>query len=128
MCDAQGIPNPDLVHAYLAECGIGEDKVKLHVVNVMAGENRSPEFVKKNPQGTVPALELEDGRVMAESTMICQYLDEIHGPTCEVCTMPAAPNAYELAHALSIACRVNARGLSLDGSNTGGPARDPYVD
>lgn len=49
----------------------------------MAGENRSAEFVAKNPQGTVPALELEDGRVMAESTMICQYLDEIYGPTCE---------------------------------------------
>ena len=103
--DAQGIPNPDLVHAYMAECGIGEDKVKLHVVNVMTGENRSPEFVKKNPQGTVPALELEDGRVMAESTMICQYLDEIHGPTCEICTIHAAPSGYEL----SIACRVAAR-------------------
>ena len=77
----QGIPNPDLVHAYMAECGIGEDKVKLDVVNVMAGENRSPEFLAKNPQGTVPALALADGRVMAESTMICQYLDEIYGPT-----------------------------------------------
>lgn len=65
----------------MAECGIGEDKVKLDVVNVVTGENRSPEFVQKNPQGTVPALELEDGRVMAESTMICQYLDEIYGPT-----------------------------------------------
>ena len=29
----------------------------------------------------MPALELEDGRVMAESTMICQYLDEVFGPT-----------------------------------------------
>ena len=87
----QGIPNPDLVHAYMAECGIGEDKVKLDVVNVMSGENRSPEFVEKNPQGTVPALELEDGRVMAESTMICQYLDEIYGPTCAFRMVLAAP-------------------------------------
>ena len=85
----QGIPNPDLVHAYMAECGIGEDKVKLDVVNVMAGENRSPEFIAKNPQGTVPALALADGRVMAESTMICQYLDEIHGPTSSSRSAPA---------------------------------------
>jgi hypothetical protein len=92
---SQGIPNPDLVHAYMKECGIGDDKIKcvphaqhsrtialtapvrhehtrirMVVVNVMAGENRSPEYVAKNPQGTVPALALEDGRVMGESTMI----------------------------------------------------------
>eukprot|EP01043_Picozoa_sp_COSAG02_P124899 COSAG02_NODE_61988_length_267_cov_0.613095_1_plen_52_part_01 len=52
----------------MAECGIGEDTVKLDAVNVIAGENRSPELIAKNPQGTVPALALADGRVMAEST------------------------------------------------------------
>jgi glutaredoxin 2 len=77
----------------MVECGIGEDKVKLDVVNVMAGENRSPEFIAKNPQGTVPALALADGRVMAESTMICQYLDEIHGPTSECCRFTKACHA-----------------------------------
>ena len=77
----------------MAECGIGEDKVKLDVVNVMAGENRSPEFIAKNPQGTVPALALADGRVMAESTMICEYLDEIHGPTSECCRFTRAWHA-----------------------------------
>ena len=74
----------------MAECGIGEDKVKLDVVNVMAGENRSPEFIAKNPQGTVPALALADGRVMAESTMICEYLDEIYGPTSKCCRFTRA--------------------------------------
>ena len=75
------IPNPDVVHAYMAECGIGPDKVVSELVNVMAGENRQAEYLSKNPVGTVPALELDDGRVMGESVMICQYLDEKYGPT-----------------------------------------------
>ena len=29
------------------------------------GENRQAEYLAKNPQGTVPALELPDGRVIA---------------------------------------------------------------
>ena len=75
------IPNPDVVHAYMAECGIGPDKVALEIVDVMGGANRSADYLEKNPQGTVPALELADSRVMGESVMICQYLDEVFGPT-----------------------------------------------
>eukprot|EP01052_Picozoa_sp_SAG31_P062050 SAG31_NODE_21069_length_558_cov_1.241830_1_plen_78_part_01 len=65
----------------MAECDIGPDKVSLDIVDVMKGANRKPEYIAKNPQGTVPALELADGRVMGESVMICQYLDEIFGPS-----------------------------------------------
>ena len=50
-------------------------------INVKSGENRKAAYLQKNPQGTVPALELADGRVCGESVMICQYLDEIYGPT-----------------------------------------------
>jgi len=34
------------------------------------GETRTPEFLAKNPNGRVPILELEDGRVLAESDAI----------------------------------------------------------
>ena len=78
-----GIPNPDVVHCYMAEAGIG-GRVTNEVVDVMKGDNRKPEYLVKNPQGTVPALELPDGRVMGESVMICQYLDEKFGPTALV--------------------------------------------
>ena len=27
-----GIPNPDVVHVYMAHCGIGRDKVEWHLV------------------------------------------------------------------------------------------------
>ena len=40
------------------------------------GETRTPEFLAKNPNGRVPILELEDGRVLAESNAILHWLAE----------------------------------------------------
>jgi glutathione S-transferase len=37
---------------------------------------RKPEFLKKNPNGRVPLLELEDGRCLGESGAILNYLAE----------------------------------------------------
>jgi glutathione S-transferase len=44
----------------------------------MAGENRQAPYVAKNPSGQMPALELDDGFVLAEITAICEYLEETH--------------------------------------------------
>ena len=44
-------------------------------VDVFGGENRTPEFLAKNPAGQVPALVLEDGTIIGETLAICQYLD-----------------------------------------------------
>lgn len=40
------------------------------------GETRTPEYLAKNPNGKVPLLELEDGRLLAESNAILCYLAE----------------------------------------------------
>ncbi|MDQ3617992.1 MAG: glutathione S-transferase family protein [Pseudomonadota bacterium] len=40
------------------------------------GATRKPEFLARNPNGKVPILELEDGRVLAESNAILCYLAE----------------------------------------------------
>jgi glutathione S-transferase len=40
------------------------------------GATRKPEFLAKNPNGRVPLLEFEDGRVLAESDAILWYLSE----------------------------------------------------
>ena len=39
---------------------------------------RRPEFLALNPAGTVPVLIDEDGTTLAESGVICEYLEEVH--------------------------------------------------
>jgi len=43
-------------------------------VDVVAGGARTPEFLAVNPWGKVPAVVLEDGRVLTESNAIISYL------------------------------------------------------
>ncbi|HPQ94705.1 MAG TPA: glutathione S-transferase N-terminal domain-containing protein [Thiolinea sp.] len=39
-------------------------------------ENETPAYLAKNPQGLVPALELEGGRVLTQSLAIMEWLEE----------------------------------------------------
>lgn len=75
-----GFPNPARVRIALAEKGLTE-KVEFVSVDVPNGEHRQPEFLAKNPAGTVPVLELDDGTTIAECTAITEYLDHIAGET-----------------------------------------------
>jgi glutathione S-transferase len=45
-------------------------------VSIFEGEGQTAEFRRINPTGTVPAIRLEDGRVLAESNAILAYLAE----------------------------------------------------
>jgi glutathione S-transferase len=45
-------------------------------VDIDAGETRRPEFLKRNPNGRIPTLELDDGTNLAESNAILWYLAE----------------------------------------------------
>jgi len=49
-----------------------------HLVEIdrFKGENRTPEYLAINPDGRLPALQLEDGRILAESNAILVYLAE----------------------------------------------------
>lgn len=69
-------PNPRVVLMYLAETGIA---VERQFVDIMAAENRQPDFCAKSPLGHTPLLELGDGGCIAESVAICEYLDETLG-------------------------------------------------
>lgn len=40
------------------------------------GEQRAPDYLALNPQGLVPALELDDGAVLTQSLAIIEWLDE----------------------------------------------------
>lgn len=68
-------PNPQVVRSFMAERGIS---VPLEEVDIMGGANRQSDFLKVNPAGQLPALELDDGSVLTEITVICEYLDETH--------------------------------------------------
>ncbi len=72
-------PNPRVVRMFMAERGIALPTIE---VDIRRGENREPPFLAKNPAGQSPALELDDGTIIAEITAICEYLDEISpGPS-----------------------------------------------
>ncbi len=45
-------------------------------VAIFADESRTEAFLKLNPVGAIPVLELEDGRALAESNAILTYLGE----------------------------------------------------
>ncbi|MGH6957746.1 MAG: glutathione S-transferase family protein [Caulobacteraceae bacterium] len=68
-------PNPRVVKMFMAEKGLDIPRVE---INLMAGENRQAPYTGKNPAGQMPALELDDGAVLAEILPICEYLDEVH--------------------------------------------------
>ncbi len=72
--DSKAAPNPRRVRIFLAEKGI---QVLYEEVDIANAVNRGPEFRKKNPMGTLPVLELDDGTCIAESVAICRYFEEV---------------------------------------------------
>ncbi|HEX7775576.1 MAG TPA: glutathione S-transferase family protein [Parvibaculum sp.] len=68
-------PNPRRVRIYLAEKGI---EVPLAHIDMMKRQHKEPEFIAKNSLGQIPALELDDGTVIAESVSICRYFEVLH--------------------------------------------------
>src|SRR5438552_2046357 len=73
--DFVGAPNPKKLRVYLAEKGL---RIPFEPVNIVTGDNRKPEFLKKNPMGGLPVLELDDGSCLSESLAIMEYLEELH--------------------------------------------------
>lgn len=74
--ETEGFPNPARVRIALAEKGL-TDRVTFEPVDVIGGAHRRPDFLKKNPSGAVPVLELEDGAFIAECSAITEYLDHL---------------------------------------------------
>jgi glutathione S-transferase len=68
-------PNPRKVLVYLKEKGVDVPLVQLDITK---GENRTPDFLRKNPLGGLPVLELDDGTILTESLAIIEYFEETH--------------------------------------------------
>lgn len=74
--DAGKAPNPRRVRIFMAEKGLSiPESVQ---IDMMKSENKSPAYTAVNPWQRMPALELDDGTVIAESIAICRYFDELH--------------------------------------------------
>ena len=73
-------PNPTKVMLYIAErAELGCDmKIEQIVVNTVMGRHKEPAHLARNPFGTVPTLELDDGSFIVESLAIIEYLEELY--------------------------------------------------
>lgn len=72
-------PNPTKVMLYIAEReALGVDLgVEQIVINTLKGRQREPEHLARNPFGSLPVLELDDGTFLIESLSIIEYLEDL---------------------------------------------------
>jgi len=70
----KGAPNPRRARIFIAEMGA---RVPVEEFELEAGTHRQPEFLKRNPLGQLPVLELDTGETICESVAICRYFDEL---------------------------------------------------
>lgn len=75
----------ELYHNDMSVCAqkvrfaLGEKALKWesHHLNLRAGDQQKPEYTKLNPNAVVPTL-VDDGKVIIESTVINEYIDDAH--------------------------------------------------
>lgn len=72
---ANPAPNPRRVRIFAAEKGI---ELPSKDISIPQRQQKSEEYLKINPRGQTPAIELDDGTVIAESVAIMRYLEAIH--------------------------------------------------
>ena len=68
-------PNPRMLRMFMLEKNISIDFVE-H--DLMGAENRTDAYLAKNPGGQLPSLELDNGDVIAETVVICDYLEDLY--------------------------------------------------
>lgn len=84
----------------LAEKGVPFES---RVVNLLAGEQHDPEYVKLNPDHVVPTF-VVDGEVLLESTPICEFIDDyFDGPALR------PTDAFQRYHATALMRFVDTR-------------------
>jgi glutathione S-transferase len=117
-------PNPKKLRVYLAEKGLS---IPREFVDILSGENRSAAFLRKNPVGRLPVLELDDGTCLPESLAIMEYLEELHPEPSMIGSTPlerAQVRALERLAELGVMFRVSTIFLNtsqvVSGSAMGG--------
>ena len=66
-------PSPRKVLIFIAEKGI--ENIEVENLDIGKMEHKTPEYKKVAPNSKIPALVLDDGQVILETTAICRYLE-----------------------------------------------------
>ena len=74
--DMTRAPNPRRVRIFVAEKRM-EEQIQYVQVDMASGAHKQPSFLKMNPSGKIPVLELANGDAIAESIAICRYLEAL---------------------------------------------------
>ena len=70
---SQIAPSPRKVLIFIAEKGI--ENIEVENLDIGKMEHKTPEYKKIAPNSRIPALVLDDGQVILETTAICRYLE-----------------------------------------------------
>lgn len=84
-------PSPRRVLMFLVEKNI--NGLDLIHIDLNAQEHKRETFVAKSPLSRVPALELDDGRVLTETRAICTYLEGLY-PTPNLMGVDTTERAF----------------------------------
>jgi maleylpyruvate isomerase len=85
--------------------GLAPEHVFVHLTCDGGGQN-SPDYMARNPQKLVPALELDGGEVLTQSLAIIEYLDEVY-PDPPLLPAGGAARAHVRAIAQAVACDIH---------------------
>ena len=69
-------PSPRKVLIFIAEKGI--KNIEVENLDIGKMEHKTPDYKKIAPNSRIPALVLDDGKVILETTAICRYLECLH--------------------------------------------------
>ena len=78
-------PNPRVVRMAIAEKAMTVETI---TVDLVGAENRQSGYLAKVPTGGLPALELADGSIIAEITVIADYLEDLQPTPAIIGTTP----------------------------------------
>ena len=87
MPNAAEMPRPTVLHGYFRSAASWRVRIALGLKGIAVrpvfhhlrrGEQRDPAYLALNPQGLVPALELDDGTVLTQSLAIIEWLDDAY--------------------------------------------------
>ena len=77
--------NPRTIRFFLREKGV---EIDTEEVDILSAVNRQADYLKINPAGQTPALELDNGEIIAETYAICEYIEEKHPEPSLIGTTP----------------------------------------